>query len=148
MKELDAINFVKERYKNKFGSLDDFDKYYQKYQEIPIFKANQNYYQKNLKSNISSDIENNFVSEPEDLDCKTHWIMRMFTQFYLTKAFECMKVDLVDDNIVESALGKGTPGRIAKMWVGDSPEDTSELGSGRWNKQPYISIFPNEDNNK
>ena len=53
-----------------------------------------------------------------------------------------MKVDLNDDNIKELNLGKGTPGRIAKMWVGADPEDTSELGSGRFNKEPYISYFP------
>ena len=72
--------------------------------------------------------------------------MRSATQYYLIKAFEAMRIDLNDPNIAENALGKGTPGRIAKMWCGNDPEDTTELGSGRWNKEPYISTFPNTGN--
>ena len=44
--------------------------------------------------------------------------MRSLTQYYITKAFESMKIDLEDPNIAVNALGKGTPGRIAKMWCG------------------------------
>ena len=70
--------------------------------------------------------------------------MRSLTQYYITKAFEAMKIDLEDPNIAVNALGKGTPGRIAKMWCGNDPEDTTELLSGRWNKEPALSVFPND----
>ena len=36
---------------------------------------------------------------------------------------------------------------LAKMWCGNDPEDTAELGSGRWNKEPYLSCFPNTAGN-
>ena len=73
-----------------------------------------------------------------------HWIARELTHFYLLKAFDAMKIDQEDPNIKINALGKGTPGRIAKMWMGDNPEDTTELLSGRWNKEPALSVFPND----
>ena len=69
--------------------------------------------------------------------------MRSLTQYYITEAFKAMKIDLEDPNIAVNALGKGTPGRIAKMWCGNDPEDTTELLSGRWNKEPALSVFPN-----
>ena len=63
---------------------------------------------------------------------------------FLLEAFDAMKVDQKDPNIAINALGKGTPGRIAKMWCGNDPEDTTELLSGRWNKEPALSVFPND----
>lgn len=143
----DKIDFIKERYLKKFGSLDDFDLNYEKYQKLPVFKANENIHE--ILTNYDkredlSDKENEFVNSENSLNPKIHWILRMETQYFLTKAFEAMKIDLSDPNITEQALGKGTPGRIAKMWCGADPEDTTELGSGRWNKEPFISTFPNE----
>ena len=144
---MDKLSFVRERYLQKFGQVDDFDHYYELYEKLPTFKANENIHEiltdyKNR--NELEDKEAEFVNNSNELDPKIHWIMRMETQYYLTEAFKAMKIDLNDPNIREQALGKGTPGRIAKMWLGSDPEDTTELGSGRWNKEPFISTFPNE----
>lgn len=145
----ELISFVKDRYIKKFGSEDTFEENFNLYKILPTFKASQNIHE--MITNYSdrdniSDSENNFVNVEKELKPEIHWIMRMITQYYLTKAFEAMKIDLDDENIKEQALGKGTPGRIAKMWVGADPEDTTELGSGRWNKEPFISTFPNDSN--
>lgn len=139
------LEFIKNNYLKKYNSLEDFDKYYQLYKALPNFKANENIHE--LFTNYSDrdslgDIEADYLIGDE-LNPKIHWIMRSATQFHLIQAFEAMKIDLSDPNIAENALGKGTPGRIAKMWCGADPEDTTELGSGRWNKEPYISTFPN-----
>lgn len=140
-------NFIKDRYIQKFGNDDKFEENLSIYQKLPIFKANENIHQiatNYLDRDNLPDIEDAFING-ESMKPEVHWIMRMATQYYLTKAFESMKVDLKDPNIAENSLGKGTPGRIAKMWCGADPEDTTELGSGRWNKEPFISCFPNEN---
>lgn len=146
MKEEEKYLFIKERYIKKFGTDADFDKYYEAYQSIPSFKANQNFYEISTDysdRNSLNDTENQFINNEKTIRPEIHWIMRMATQYYLTLAFKAMKIDIDDPNITEQALGKGTPGRIAKMWCGNDPEDTTELGSGRWNKEPFISTFPN-----
>ena len=148
-KELKA--FIKKNYQRKYGSLKDFEKNYQLYVSLPIFKANENIHEKLTDYSQTreelADIEKKYVNDKQQLKDEVHWIMRMATQYYLIKAFEAMKINMDDENIRENALGKGTPGRIAKMWCGDNPEDITELGSGRWNKQPYVSCFPNTNNN-
>ncbi len=143
-----AIQFVKERYLKKFKTSDTFDENFELYKEIKSFKACENFHEIFEDSaDPQPDLEHQFIDEENSIKPEIHWIMRMFTQYYLTEAFEAMKIDLNDENTKEQSLGKGTPGRIAKMWVGNDPEDTTELGSGRWNKQPYISRFPNTDKN-
>lgn len=145
----EMISFIKENYLRKYGSLDSFNENYMLYLKMPSFKGNQNVHEMLTDysdRNSLSDDENEFIRN-NDLKPEIHWIMRSATQFYLMKAFQAMKVDLEDPNIAENALGKGTPGRIAKMWCGNDPEDITELGSGRWNKEPYISTFPNEEGN-
>lgn len=147
----EALDFVKNNYMRKFGSLDDFDLNYNLYLQLPAFDANGNFHEayQNLSkyANRLPDEEEMFVVGDKSLKPEIHWIMRSFTQYYLTQAFHAMKVNMDDPNVRENALGKGTPGRIAKMWCGNDPEDITELGSGRWNKQPYISCFPNTDQN-
>lgn len=155
--DLAVYDFIKERYEKKFGSINDLDENIRLYQSLPTFKANQNIHE--ITTNYDNrdslqDAEDEFVkidssdfmTPNNELKPQIHWIMRMATQYYLTQAFKAMKIDCSDPNIVEQALGKGTPGRIAKMWCGADPEDTTELGSGRWNKEPFISVFPNEGN--
>ena len=141
-----CLNFVKSNYVRKYGTLDDFEENFKLYQRIPAFKANQNIHE--ISTNYSKpdtellDPEWQYI-EGDTLKEQVHWIMRSATQYYLIKAFEAMKIDMDDPNVSENALGKGTPGRIAKMWVGNDPEDITELGSGRWNKEPALSRFPN-----
>lgn len=146
------FDFVYKRYQEKFPdtSPENFLEDMERYNQIPTFKANENIHQ--IMTNYQEredlpDLENNYVKSSDIVTLGSHWIMRMIVQYYLTRAFSAMKVDLEDPNVSEQVLGKGTPGRIAKMFVGADPEDTSELGSGRWNKEPFISCFPNTDSN-
>lgn len=142
-----ALEFVKDMYKKKFGSLDTFEENYNLYLKLPIFRANENIHEKltqyDKPVNELIDQEGEFVSG-ESIKPEIHWIMRSLTQYYLTEAFKAMKIDLNDPNIAVNSLGKGTPGRIAKTWVGNDAEDTTELLSGRWNKEPALSVFPND----
>lgn len=145
-------DFVKERYFKKFpnNKEKDFKRDLDKYSKIPNFKACENIHQ--IMTNYSErndlpDVEENYVIADQVLTTESHWIMRMVTQYYFTEAFKAMKIDLEDDNVREQSLGKGTPGRIAKLYLGEDPEDTTELLSGRWNKEPYIACFPNTDKN-
>ena len=146
------FDFVYKRYQEKFPDTfpENFLEDMERYNQIPTFKANENIHQ--IMTNYQEredlpDLENNYVKSSDIVTPGSHWIMRMIVQYYLTRAFSAMKVDLEDPNVSEQVLGKGTPGRIAKMFVGADPEDTSELGSGRWNKEPFISCFPNTDSN-
>lgn len=148
---MELIDFVKEHYEKKFHELKTFDLYWEKYNSLPQFGANENIHEVLEKSGIDKglyiDSESEFIESSDTIDIHIHWIMRMCTQYYLTKAFEAMKIDVNDPNIIEQSLGKGTPGRIAKMWCGADGEDVTELGSGRWNKEPALSVFPNNVGN-
>jgi GTP cyclohydrolase I len=61
-----------------------------------------------------------------------------------------MKINLDDPNTTEEINegNIGTPGRLAKMWVGSGLDDSTELLSGRWTKPPRIANFPNDHNQK
>ena len=90
------------------------------------------------------------ITDLTDLyDKDTQQVVRLSTQYYLTKAFQAMKVDLNNPNVKElSEEGNiGTPGRIAKVWCGSSLSDDAELGCGRWTKKPRIASFPNTNTN-
>jgi GTP cyclohydrolase I len=56
-----------------------------------------------------------------------------------------MKINLKDPNVAEELIDGniGTPGRIAKLWMGADNNDDSELGCGRWAKKPRLAVFPN-----
>lgn len=145
------FDFVYTRYFKKFKdkTIINFIEDLNKYNQIPIFKANENVHQ--IMTNYKNrdelpDIDASYIKSTDIVTEGSHWIMRMITQYYITEAFKAMKIDLEDPNIKENVLGKGTPGRLAKMFCGSNPDDTSELGSGRFNREPYISCFPNTDN--
>lgn len=120
-------NFVKERYELKFNK-DGFDSAVEQYEKIAPFKANENIWE--TDQTITEDV---------------HYIARLVTQYHLTEAFKAMKIDLSDDNVTEIlASGNiGTPGRIAKVWLGSNLDDDRELGGGRWSKKPRLASFPN-----
>lgn len=144
------MEFVKNHYFAKFPNQteEQFEANYRLYEKIPAFKASDNIhefldqnadqYKKDLR-----DEEDRFIKS-EDISPEVHWLVRCVATYYMTKTLEAMKFDLEDPNIVEGALLKGTAGRWVKMFTGNDLEDTTELGSGRWNKEPYISVFPNE----
>lgn len=143
-----ALEYIREKYLNKFESLENFEKDLELYKELPTFKANENIHEiltDYSKRDGLADIEGRFVKH-NSLRYGVHFIARALATYYVTEAFEAMKIDLEDPNTKENSLLKSTPGRVVKMWMANDPEDTSELGSGRWNPEPYISTFPNTDN--
>ena len=128
------FDFVYQRYMDKFDDKEpeDFIEDLERYNQIPIFKANENIHQ--IMTDYSNrdnlpDIEEKFVKSTDIVTPGSHWIMRMVTQYYITKAFEAMKVDLEDPNIAENSLGKSTPGRIAKLWVGVDNNEGNPMGN-------------------
>lgn len=144
------MEFVKNHYFAKFPDQteEEFEANWALYEKLPAFGASENIYEvlandRNQYKLDYSDEEWNYI-KADPIKPEVHWIMRTCTQYHLTKAFEAMKVNLQDPNIAEQQLNKGTPGRIAKLWVGQDPDDTTELGSGRWNREPTLSVFPNE----
>ena len=141
----DLIQYLKQKYEAKFGSLENFEEDLRLYRQLPIFKANQNIHE--VLTDYSNrddlaDCEGQFIKH-NSLKYGVHWIMRSVATYYMTEAFRAMKIDLEDPNVRENSLLKSTPGRVIKMWCGSDPEDTDEIGSGRWNPEPYISTFPN-----
>jgi len=121
--------FVKERYLKQ--GFKNFNKSWKEYEEIRNFAPNGNVFEGD-----------------KGVSDEAHFIMRMCTQYYLTKAFEAMKIDLSDDNVSENLDegNIGTPGRIAKVWTGFDTHDDMELGGGRWNRKPRLASFPNTGN--
>ena len=145
----DLMTFVKNHYFAKYPDQteEQFKENYKLYEKIPAFKASENIHEM-LAQNADQykmDLrdEEAQIIQSEDIKPEVHWIMRMVAQYYVTRAFEALKIDLEDPNIAENALGKGTCGRLVKLWAANDLEDTTELGSGRWNKEPYLSVFPN-----
>ena len=72
---MDKLSFVRERYFQKFEQVDDFDHYYELYQKLPTFRANENIHEiltdyKNR--NELEDKEAEFVNNSNELDPKIH----------------------------------------------------------------------------
>lgn len=145
-----ALSYVKEKYLAKFGSMKNFDEDYRLYLNLPTFKANQNIHE------VLTDYSNRELLPDEEgryikhntLKFGVHWIVRAFATYYMTEAFEAMKICLDDPNTRENVLLKSTPGRIVKMWCGSDSADDDEIGSGRWVPEPFISCFPNESGDR
>jgi len=120
--------YVYARYVKNFDS-ESFKLEWENYLDIKSFKINENIFE-----------------YTEKFTERTQTIVRLVTQYYLKKAFESMKIDFNDENVSENMGSIGTPGRIAKMWVGKGLEDDRELLCGRWTKQPRIASFKNTSN--
>jgi len=125
-KEFVKYRYIKQGYNN-------FEDHWDEYREIPSFAPNGNVFE-----------------HVDNISDEAHFIMRMCTQYYLTKAFESMKINLSDDNVAEDLENGniGSPGRIAKVWCGYDTHDDMELGGGRWNPRPRLASFPNTGNSK
>ena len=70
--------------------------------------------------------------------------IRLATEYHLTQAFSAMMIDTETDvnTMKDTSVGNiGTPGRIAKLWVGKNSSDDSELFSGRFMKEPRMASF-------
>jgi len=118
--------YVQKRYIERYGN-EDFEKEWKCYNSIPDFGISENVFDQKV-----------VFTE------KTQFIVRVATKYYLQKAFEAMKIDLNDENVAQFEDNIGTPGRIAKMWVGNHLEDDRELLCGRWTKKPRIASFPSK----
>lgn len=129
--EMDEVSFAKNRYDLKYQD-GDFKKYLLEFEALKAFNINEN------------------VFDESSITEQAHFIMRMHAQYFLTKAFGAMKINLNDPNTEENLDegNIGTPGRIAKMWCGANLNDDSELLCGRWSKAPRLASFPNADTRK
>ena len=121
--------FIACRYKNSAS----FEDTWNKYVLLPTFNLNEN-----------------ILDKTAEYDSGVQSMVQLATQYYLTKAFQAMKINLNDPNTEEdpSQGNIGTPGRLAKMWVGSNLADSSELLSGRWTKPPRMASFPNTHKQK
>lgn len=121
----EIIESVKPKFREKFPD-SNFNDVIKRYMNMPEFKINENIYEKGI-----------------DIDDEVHYLMRLIVTELLKITFLSMKVDLTDENVSDENGTLGTPGRIAKMWLGKTLDDTKELLSGRWNKPPKMASFPN-----
>jgi len=123
--EREIKNFVKERFP---GSEYEFRKAWNEYIKIKDFAPDENIWETG-----------------QEISDSAHRVMRLVTQFYLTKAFQAMKIDMDNPNVAENLSDGniGTPGRVAKVFCGYDTHDDSELGSGRWMKPIRLARFPN-----
>jgi len=74
--------------------------------------------------------------------------IRAITHFMTLLVFNGMLVDLDDDNVSISNGSLGTPGRIAKMYVGKNAHDLTEPLSGRFANEPELVTFPAKNHEK
>ncbi len=126
-------NFIKDRFFLKFNcNEEEFERFYKEYLEIRPFKISENIYETN-----------------QTISPQAHYILRLSATYKMKEVLEALKVDLSDENIAEDLeYGNiGTFGRIAKMFSAGDLEDSNELMSGRWNKEPRMAVFPNKNNN-
>jgi len=119
--------FIEPRY-NRYGFYTNFETAFRAFMDLPIFNLNENIF--------------DYV---EQFDADLQMVVRLATQFYITRAFQMMKINLDDPNTAEvlEEGNIGTPARLSKMWVGSDLSDSAELLSGRWTKPPRIASFPN-----
>ncbi len=129
---LEKKEWIKEAFFLKFGKNEkEFEKHYNNYLKIKPFKINENIFETDSGTYYGEEVQ---------------YIVLQATTHSLISAFKDMKIDLTDPNVVRDIKNKniGTPGRIAKMWVGASTSDDTELMSGRWIYKPRIAVFPND----
>lgn len=131
--------FCRDAYFKKYKIINaiEFEKDWNRYLNLKPFKINENIFDVLKNEEVPSNL----------YDEKVHFIVRTATQFRLTQAFEAMKVDMTDPNVrvVPEEGNIGTPGRIAKMYVGADLKDDSELLCGRWTYKPRIASFPEDE---
>ena len=126
-------SFIKKRFFLKFDcNEEEFEKFYQEYQNIKPFKANENIFETN-----------------QTISKEAHYILRLSATYHMREVLKALKIDLEDNNVKEVIEDEniGTFGRIAKMFSGSDIDDTNELMSGRFNKPPRMAVFPNESDN-
>lgn len=130
IKEKDVKAYVKKRFKHYYPDVSDkkFNELWTKYKDLKPFAPDGNIWESG--QNINDHI---------------HLIIRLTTQFFISKSFEAQLIDLDNPNVAEDLeTGNiGTPGRLAKVQISGNISDDSELGSGRWMKPIRLAKFPN-----
>ena len=122
-------NYKKEQNKNNHF-LKSFEEAWSEYCSLEPFAPDENVWE--VRDGISDE---------------AHYIMRLVVQYMLTETFKAMKIDMTNVNVAPNTEegNIGTPGRIAKMWLGANTEDNTELLSGRWMKEPRMAAFKKGD---
>lgn len=110
---------------------------------VDLFDAYLNLPDFNINENINDVIAEQ--DHPSLYNAGVQQIVRLATQFFLRKTFRAMKINLDDPNTLEKEEDGniGTPGRLAKMYIGSNLSDSTELLSGRWTNRPRMASFPN-----
>ena len=131
----EQFEFLSDRYTGSMKMEDAIEEY----EKLPVFNINENI-------NEHPAVVSGRVIYNDDVQ----QIVRLMTQFKLTEVFQAMKINLEDPNVEELIKygNIGTPGRIAKMWVGANNKDDRELLSGRWSTKPRLARFPNTSDKK
>ena len=115
----------------------DFDKCWSRYTEIPVFSAIGNIY----------DIDD------KGIDRETHYVLRLVATWHINKALVALKFDTTNDanlKTVKETANIGTPGRIAKIWGGNTldSENIREYADGRFTEMPRLAAFPADKDSK
>ncbi len=123
----ECLSFVHKRFKQKYNT-DNFHLIVERYKNIVPFAPDGNIFESN-----------------QNIDDELLFFTRLVTQYYLTKAFQAMHIDMSDPNVMENLNegNIGTAGRLAKIFCGNGINDDRELGSGRFSKKPRMAKFPN-----
>jgi len=127
--------FIKQKISLEFSkkySRNEFEKYWDEQQQIPLFLAN----------GCLSDLGIDSISK------EAHYIMRLVATWHIEQALRALKFDTQNDTNLreDSTIGNiGTAGRIAKIWGGNTldSENLREYGDGRFVKMPRLAAFPN-----
>ncbi len=129
----ECVDFLKTKWDQTYEDPDQFNLVLFRYLQLKTFAPHENVKDK----------------DPDGITDEVLFILRNVTQFYLTKAFEAMKIDLDNPNVTDNIeTGNiGTPGRIAKIWCGANINDDRELGGGRFSNKPRMARFPSTKSN-
>jgi len=119
---------IRKIYESK-GFSTPFEKAWEIYLKTPMFKINENVFDKT-----------------EEWNDDVHYLMRLVAAEKLKEVFEALKIDTEDENVKDDFNDGniGTAGRIIKMWSGKDTSDDRELMSGRFHKPVRLAKFPNE----
>ena len=130
----DISNLIKDEIRDDFYLKfpdGNFDKSWARYKEIPVFSALGNIYDIDQKG----------------IDKETHYVLRLVATWHINEALIALKYDTTNDSnlkIDKETANIGTPGRIAKIWGGNTldPENIREYGDGRFTEMPRLAAFP------
>lgn len=126
---------IKPRY-SKYFDEKNFESDYTIFKRLPLFGTMECIY----------DEDNNLKPEFEGFSKSVHYIMHLVMTYHMAQAFKAAKYDILNDGNMSTDLwgNIGTPGRIAKVFVGDKLDNSifTEFGDGRFTPTPRMAGFP------